>query len=75
MLLGLNVDTVVPAIERLLRFKFLAKDVYYLADLPSDVQARDVLTIGGVSLVLSFIATLYPELARVSGQPGGGAAL
>jgi len=61
VLLGLNVDTVVPAIERLLGFKFLAKDVYYLADLPSDVQARDVLTIGGVSLLLSFVATLYPS--------------
>jgi len=61
VLLGLNVDTVVPVIERLLGFKFLAKDVYYLADLPSDVQLRDVLTIGGVSLVLSFVATLYPS--------------
>lgn len=61
VLLGLNVDTVVPAIERLLGFKFLAKDVYYIADLPSDVQARDVLTIGGVSLLLSFVATLYPS--------------
>jgi len=61
VLLGLNVDTVVPLIERLLGFKFLAKDVYYLADLPSDVQVRDVLTIGGVSLLLSFVATLYPS--------------
>ncbi len=61
VLLGLNVDTVVPAIERLLGFKFLAKDVYYLSDLPSDVQLRDVLTIGLVSLVLSFVATLYPS--------------
>jgi len=61
VLLGLNVDTVVPALERVLGFKFLAKDVYYIADLPSDVQLRDVLTIGGVSLVLSFVATLYPS--------------
>ena len=61
VLLGLNVDTVVPLIERVLGFKFLAKDVYYIADLPSDVQARDVLTIGLVSLVLSFVATLYPS--------------
>jgi lipoprotein-releasing system permease protein len=61
VLLGLHVDTVVPLIERALGFKFLAKDVYYLADLPSDVQPRDVLTIGGVSLVLSFVATLYPS--------------
>ena len=40
MLLGLNVDTVVPVIEHLFDFKFLAKDVYYISDLPSDLQLR-----------------------------------
>jgi len=61
VLLGWNVDTVVPAIENALGFKILAKDVYYISDLPSDVQLRDVATIGLVSLVLSFVATLYPS--------------
>jgi lipoprotein-releasing system permease protein len=61
VLLAFNVDTVVPAIENLLGFKFLAKDVYYISDLPSDVQAKDVTTIGLVSLALSFLATLYPS--------------
>ena len=61
VLIGLNVDTVVPAIEHVLGFKFLAKDVYYISDLPSDVLAGDVTTIGLVSLVLSFVATLYPS--------------
>jgi lipoprotein-releasing system permease protein len=61
VLLAFNVDTVVPAIENLLGFKFLAKDVYYISDLPSDVQAKDVATIGLVSLALSFLATLYPS--------------
>jgi len=68
VLLGWNVDTVVPAIENALGFKFLAKDVYYISDLPSDVQWRDVATIGAVSLVMSFVATLYPSwrAARVN---------
>jgi lipoprotein-releasing system permease protein len=61
VLLGLNVDTVVPAIENALGFKILAKDVYYISDLPSDVQVADVTTIGLVSLALSFLATLYPS--------------
>jgi lipoprotein-releasing system permease protein len=61
VLLGWNVDTVVPAIENTLGFKFLSKDVYYISDLPSDVQWSDVSTIGLVSLVLSFVATLYPS--------------
>jgi lipoprotein-releasing system permease protein len=61
LLLGFNVDTVVPFIENLLGFKFLAKDIYYISDLPTDVQMGDVLTIGLVSLALSFVATLYPS--------------
>ncbi|MEO8144572.1 MAG: lipoprotein-releasing ABC transporter permease subunit [Betaproteobacteria bacterium] len=61
VLLGLNVATVVPFVENLLGFKFLAKDIYYISDLPSDVQMGDVTTIGIVSLVLSFLATLYPS--------------
>ncbi len=61
VLVGLNVATVVPFVENVLGFKFLAKDVYYISDLPSDVQLGDVTTIGIVSLVLSFVATLYPS--------------
>jgi lipoprotein-releasing system permease protein len=68
VLLGWNVATVVPAIEHALGFKFLAKDVYYISDLPSDVQLRDVVTIGLVSLAMSLVATIYPSwrAARVN---------
>jgi lipoprotein-releasing system permease protein len=61
VLLGYNIATVVPALEQVLGFKFLAKDVYYISDLPSDVQLLDVATIAIVSLALSFLATLYPS--------------
>ncbi|MFA6443770.1 MAG: FtsX-like permease family protein, partial [Sterolibacterium sp.] len=66
--LALNVDVVVPAIERLLGFQFLAKDVYYISELPSDLQWRDVWIISGVSFVLTLLATLYPSwrAARVN---------
>jgi len=68
VLLALNVDTVVPALETVLGFKFLSPEVYYITDLPSDVQPHDVLVIGVVSLVMSFVATLYPSwrAARVN---------
>jgi lipoprotein-releasing system permease protein len=36
---------VVPALENLLGLKFLAKDVYYISDLPSDLHWADVGTI------------------------------
>jgi len=68
VVLAFNVDVVVPAIEQVLGFKFLSKDVYYISDLPSEVQVRDVATIGFMSLVLSFLATIYPSwrAARVN---------
>jgi lipoprotein-releasing system permease protein len=61
VLLGLNIDVVVPALEKLFSIQFLSKDVYYISDLPSDVRTADVVVIGVVSLVISFLATLYPS--------------
>ncbi len=61
VLLALNIPTLVPAIERAFHVQFLSKSVYLIPELPSDVHLRDVVIIGVVSLVLSFIATLYPS--------------
>jgi lipoprotein-releasing system permease protein len=61
VLVALNVETIVPAIEQLFKVQFLAKDVYYISDLPSDLHWDDVATVGCVSLVLSWLATLYPS--------------
>ncbi|MGD9787240.1 MAG: lipoprotein-releasing ABC transporter permease subunit [Sulfuricellaceae bacterium] len=61
VLLALNVETVVPAIERLFGVHFLAKDVYYISELPSKLMWGDVTVITLVSLVLSLLATLYPS--------------
>jgi lipoprotein-releasing system permease protein len=61
VLLALNVETVVPAIETAFGLKFMPKDVYLIPDLPSEVQAADVLGIAIISLALAFLATLYPS--------------
>jgi lipoprotein-releasing system permease protein len=59
--LALNIETVVPFIERVFGIQFLAKDVYYISDLPSDLQWSDVGIITIVSFTLTLIATLYPS--------------
>jgi len=68
VIVALNIETIVPAIERVFSVQFLAKDVYYISDLPSQLQWTDVIMISAVSLVLSFAATLYPSYraARVN---------
>jgi lipoprotein-releasing system permease protein len=68
VLLALNVETVVPAIERTFHIQFLDKSVYYISDLPSDLQGADVVTIALIALVLALVATIYPSFraARVN---------
>ncbi len=65
LLLGLgvafNIDVIVPAIEQLLGASFLPKDIYLISKMPSNPQAGDIVPIGLISLLLSFVATLYPS--------------
>jgi lipoprotein-releasing system permease protein len=61
ILLAWNIDVVVPFLEQLFGVRFLAKDVYYISDLPSDLQWPDVIVIASLSLVLTLLATLYPS--------------
>ena len=61
VLTALNVATLVPAIEHLFGVQFLAKDVYYITDLPSDLHWSDVGVISGASFLLTLAATLYPS--------------
>lgn len=69
ILLALNIDTIVPFIERMLGTHFLAKDVYYISELPSDLQRSDVITVACFSLLISLLATLYPSWRASRTQP------
>ena len=65
LLLGLgvafNIDIIVPALERLFHASFLPKDIYLISRMPSDPQQGDILPIAMISLVLAFVATIYPS--------------
>ncbi len=61
ILTALNIDVVVPAIERAFNFQILSREVYYITELPSDLHWRDVAWVATVSIVLSLVATLYPS--------------
>ncbi len=67
--LALNVGAVVSTLEHVLGMKFLAADVYYITELPSDMHVLDVVIISGVSFVLSLLATLYPAWHAARTQP------
>jgi lipoprotein-releasing system permease protein len=61
VIIALNIDTIIPFIENLFKVQFLAKDVYYISDLPSKLEWNDVISIVVMSFILSLIATLYPS--------------
>ena len=63
VLLALNVETVVPMIERLFGMDLFPADVYYISQLPSKLVWADVGVIAGISLLISLLATLYPSWA------------
>ncbi len=67
--LALNVETLVPAIENILGFKFLSPDVYYISDLPSELHWVDVLVISLVSFFFSVTATIFPAWRAANIQP------
>ncbi len=58
--LASNLDLVVPWIESLLGIDVFPADVYYIAELPSELRWSDVGTIVTVSMSLCLLATLYP---------------
>jgi lipoprotein-releasing system permease protein len=59
--IALNVDVIVPFIERLLGVQFLSKDIYFISAVPSDLRWADVSKIGVLAVILAFLATLYPS--------------
>ncbi|MBL0148144.1 MAG: lipoprotein-releasing ABC transporter permease subunit [Ideonella sp.] len=56
-----NIDVIVPAIERALGVSFLPGSIYLISRMPSDPRWGDVWPIAVVSLLLAFVATLYPS--------------
>ncbi len=67
--LALNVPVLVPLLEHLTNQQFLAPDVYYISDLPSDLKLSDVWRIGLLSLSLGLLSTLYPAWRASRTQP------
>ena len=60
VLMATNLELIVGFMESVFGIKFLAADVYFISDLPSDLQYGDVVRIGLIAFVLALISTLYP---------------
>ena len=60
VLVASNLEAIVGFVESAFGIKFLAADVYFISDLPSDLHYGDVVRIGLIAFVLALVSTLYP---------------
>lgn len=69
VLLALNLEAIVGFLENVFGIKFLAADVYFISDLPSELRYGDVAKIAGIALALALISTLYPAWVAARTAP------
>ncbi|MEJ2129570.1 MAG: ABC transporter permease [Woeseiaceae bacterium] len=60
VVVAINVPVIVPVIEQWFGFQIMPGDVYYVTQIPSELEAPDVITIAIAAFVLTSLATLYP---------------
>ncbi|MBN1377992.1 MAG: lipoprotein-releasing ABC transporter permease subunit [Gammaproteobacteria bacterium] len=68
-MIAINVETIVAFLETTFHVKFLAPDIYYISELPSDLRWSDVVSIGTFAFILSVLATLIPSWLAFRVQP------
>jgi lipoprotein-releasing system permease protein len=69
ILLALNLESIIGFFESVLGIKFLAADVYFISDLPSDLHYGDVAMVAGIALALALISTIYPAWVAARTAP------
>ncbi|MDO5059747.1 MAG: lipoprotein-releasing ABC transporter permease subunit [Neisseria sp.] len=69
VLLGWNVGKIMAFFERMFGIQLIQSQVYFIDYLPSEVEWGQVATIALVSLILAFLATLYPSWRAARTQP------
>ena len=60
ILLALNLESIVSSLEAVLGMKFLAADVYFISDLPSELRVADIAQVASIAIVLALGSTVYP---------------
>lgn len=69
MLLTLIVEPLLRFFEAVFGMQFLKSDVYPLTYLPTEISANDLLQVGVIALIMSFLATIYPAWRASRSQP------
>src|SRR3546814_14535482 len=71
IVLTLNLEHILRAIERVLGVQLMPEDVYYITGLPTELNRRDIVIIAIVALAMAFVATLYPAWRELGSRRVG----
>jgi lipoprotein-releasing system permease protein len=66
---AINVSAIVGWVERVSGQHIFTSDVYFISNLPSQLQWQDVALICSAGLILSFLATIYPAYRASQIEP------
>ena len=69
LVLAFNVETIVPWLERSFNFELMPGDVYYVTQLPSEIQWLDVTLITVAAFAIAVLATVYPSRRAAAVAP------
>lgn len=69
ILFAKNIETIQGWIETITGNELFAAEVYFLSNLPTRIETSDVLSVVGMGLALSLLATLYPAWRAANLDP------
>ena len=69
VVLATNIAAITAAVENTLGMKLFDPTVYFISELPADLQGFDVALVVAASFLLSLLATLYPAWRAASIAP------
>ncbi len=61
IVLAFNVETIVPWLELTFNFQIMPGDVYYVTEIPSEIQLMDLIIVSVLAFTVTVLATIYPS--------------
>jgi lipoprotein-releasing system permease protein len=69
VLISSHIEWVRQLFQALTGTKLFPDDVYFLSEMPSKIEYAEVAWVAAMSLLISFLATLYPSRKAAKMQP------
>jgi lipoprotein-releasing system permease protein len=66
---SVNLTWIVAGLERILGFRFLAPDVYFISDFPSRIESGDIVEVALIAVFLGFASTILPAWRAAATAP------